>query len=349
MRSVNIQTKKRQGDQTRTPFGFHWLLFALVFAAAALQVSPSNAHDGGPVSPTTPIGDVDVTNIDVTGGSPPKETLVKLVYKRCSPLPCPGPEVTQYYRLIEPVNTNHDTEFEPVLPLKAVVVLFTGGSGRVGFTDTSTGRGLTSSNFVIRQRMAFAASGPFVVAISDAARDFHDGSVLSCSTGSGLRSCRLSTEHLTDVANLVQDLKARFPSLPVWLVGTSRGTISAAGAAARLTNIDPANDDGLVLTATLTASSVHRDVFDPDAQLGLIDVPTLITSHEDDQCITTPPEDGDDVATALVAAPEVEVKLFDEELYGAISDECDPLGPHGFFGIEADAIEEINDFINDSL
>ena len=344
MRSVNKQTKKRQGDRTRTLFGFQYLLFALVFAGVTMQVSPSAAaHDGSPVSPS---GSVTVTETPV--GSTPVETLVKMVYKRGGV----GPDVTQYYRLIEPVDTDHDTALEPDFPLKAVIVLFNGGSGRVGFTNSSTGRGLGSSNFVIRQRMAFAASGPFVVAISDAARNFHSGSDPQCSTdsGSGLRGCRLSTEHLTDVANLVQDLKARFPSLPVWLVGTSRGTISAAAAAARLTNIDPANGDGLVLTATLTNDpQTHEDVLDVDAHLELIDVPVLIASHEDDGCIRTLPEEMVAVAAALVAAPEVEVKLFVEEVYGAIADKCDALSPHGFFGIEADAIEEINDFINDNM
>ena len=131
-------------------------------------------------------------------------------------------------------------------------------------------------------------------------------------------------------------------------MGTSRGTISAAAAAARLDNIDPANGDGLVLTATLTASSVHRDVFDPDAQLGLIDVPTLIASHVDDSCITTPPSDRFALAAALVAAPEVAVKLFNSG-YGAISDECDPLGPHGFFGVEAKVIKKIARFINNNI
>ena len=133
-------------------------------------------------------------------------------------------------------------------------------------------------------------------------------------------------------------------------MGTSRGTISAAAAAARLTNIDPANGDGLVLTATLTDDpDTHEDVFDPDAHLELIDVPVLIASHEDDSCIRTPPGDRIALAAALVAAPAVETKLFVEEVYGAISDECDALGPHGFFGIEADVIEEINDFINDNM
>ena len=170
MRSINKRIEMRRGDGPKAIFGFYWLLFALVFAATALQVSPSAAADDGGLVDPTDSGAVVVTDTDVTGTSLPVETLVKLVYQRGGA----APDVTQYYRLIEPVNTNHETGLEPDFPLKAVVVIFTGGSGRVGFNDASTGRGLGSSNFVIRQRWAFAASGPFVVAINDAARNFHE-------------------------------------------------------------------------------------------------------------------------------------------------------------------------------
>lgn len=344
-RSVNRGTEMRREPGPKAFFRLQYLLFALVFVAAALQVSPSaSAHDGDLVSPT-PTASVTVTDTDV--GGTPNETLVKLVYKREGM----EPDVTQFYRLIEPVNTDHPDELEPDLPPKAVVVLFNGGSGRVGFDDSNRRRGLDSSNFVIRSRWAFAAAGPFVVAINDAARNFHDEEGAQCSTdsGSGLRGCRLSTEHMIDVANLVQDLKARF-NLPVWLVGTSRGTISAASAAARLSNIYPANYDGLILTATLTNDDdPHEDVFDDDARLELIDVPVLIASHEDDGCFVTPPGDRIDLKAALVSAPKVKLKLFKKRGHGALSNDCNALAPHGFFGIEAKVINKIAAFINSKI
>jgi pimeloyl-ACP methyl ester carboxylesterase len=134
---------------------------------------------------------------------------------------------------------------------------------------------------------------------------------------------------------------------PVWLVGTSRGTISAATAAARLANIGPAAA-GLVLTATLTDDPVpDKDVF--DAPPHLIDVPVFIASHEDDACFVSPPDDIDDLVAAPAGAPKVKAEKLLKGGHGAISDACDALAPHGFFGVEAKVIKKIAKFINDNI
>ena len=345
MRSVNKRIGMRWGDGPKALFRFQWLLFALVFAAAALQVSPSKAHS---VSPT-PIADVNVSSFSVGGSDPPDRHTVRLVYQREGV----GPDVTLFYFLIEPEATDHPPELQPDLPSKAVIVLFLGGNGKLGFTVDRRTSGLGSNNFLVRNRRFFAAAGPFVVAVIDAARNFHEEPPENpqCSTdsGSGLSGCRLSTAHMIDVANVVQDLKIKFPMFPVWLVGTSRGTISAASAAARLINIDPADGDGLVLTATLTDDPAdNRDVFDPDAHLELIDVPVLIATHHDDKCIRTPPSDRFALAAALVAAPEVMVRLFNGG-YLPISDACSAPSPHQFSGIDDKVIRKIVMFINDNI
>ena len=45
---------------------------------------------------------------------------------------------------------------------------------------------------------------------------------------------RFSKEHLADVQAVIGDLSRRFPCLPIFLVGTSWGSISAASLGARL-------------------------------------------------------------------------------------------------------------------
>jgi hypothetical protein len=66
--------------------------------------------------------------------------------------------------------------------------------------------------------------------------------------GSGLRGHRLpgrlhGDKYLQDLAAVMNDLRGRYPNLPLWAVGTSQGTISAAVAAA---NVSPP-PDGIVL------------------------------------------------------------------------------------------------------
>ena len=44
---------------------------------------------------------------------------------------------------------------------------------------------------------------------------------------------RLGDAHFTDISAVIEDLDKRFPGVPVFLIGTSRGTISAAALGAR--------------------------------------------------------------------------------------------------------------------
>ncbi len=80
-------------------------------------------------------------------------------------------------------------------------------------------------NSLVRSRDLFHAAG-FVTALVDAPSD-HRGE-------DGLGGFRLSAQHADDIGKVIAEVRAR-TSLPVWLVGTSRGAISAANAASRLT------------------------------------------------------------------------------------------------------------------
>ena len=159
---------------------------------------------------------------------------------------------------------------------KATVVLFAGGNGAIDL-EPSGKIGKLSLNFLIRSRGLFVQQG-FAVAALDVASDRRSGM-------NG--DIRLSAQHAQDVGRVIAVLKKRIAA-PVWLVGTSSGTISAAGVAARLAQSEP-RPHGVVFTSTQSAlvqglcgRNVHF------AQLSAIRVPVLAVSHRDDVCPCSP-------------------------------------------------------------
>ena len=119
---------------------------------------------------------------------------------------------------------------------KATVFLFTGGNG--GYGKVVDGKP-TSRNFLARSVALFLANG-FNVAIfglpSDTpALDYGD---------------RVNEKHLADARAALDFVRAKSPA-PIWLVGTSRGTISATYVAIGSTG--DAGIAGLVLTSSVTA------------------------------------------------------------------------------------------------
>ena len=145
---------------------------------------------------------------------------------------------------------------------------------------------------------------------------------------------RLGADHLTDISAVVADLGKRFPGTPIFLVGTSRGTISAAAVGAKL-NTQIA---GVVLTSTLFRQSSGRSGESGPGlsrfDFGTIKVPVLFVHHVSDQCGVTP---YGDAARLVDKYPLVSVLGGRPPQSGA----CDALSAHGFFGKESETVEEI--------
>ena len=99
----------------------------------------------------------------------------------------------------------------------ASVVLFAGGHGGLGLEKRSAMR-WGAGNFLVRSRDAFAARN-LMVAVIDAPSDHRDGMNAIF---------RMSGAHAADIGAVAAYLKTQAP-VPVWLVGTSMGTFSAAG------------------------------------------------------------------------------------------------------------------------
>ena len=184
------------------------------------------------------------------------------------------PGVTQSFVLVRP-------DRDPV----GSVVLFPGGGGNLRLAQR---RGLDGhTNFLVRNRERFAAHG-FVVAVVDAPSD---------RATDGLTLFRSTAGHAQDVQAVIEALRRLSPT-PVWLVGTSMGTVSAANAAARLAG-GPAAPDGLVLTSSVTRPSRRERESLSDVRLGAVAVPTLIVHHKDDACPVTPHRDAAGLAKEL--------------------------------------------------
>jgi pimeloyl-ACP methyl ester carboxylesterase len=225
------------------------------------------------------------------------------------------PGVTQFFVLVRP-------DGDPV----ASAVLFTGGGGTLRLAERGgVGAGI---NFLVRNRARFAGHG-VLVAVIDAPSDRQ---------AEGLTLFRSTAAHAQDVQAVIAALRGLSPA-PVWLVGTSMGTVSAANAAARLAGA-PAAPAGLVLTSSITRPSRRERESLSDVRLGAITVPTLVVHHKDDACAFTPHRDAATLPKALTGAPRVEVVTI-EGGDPAQSPPCEPLSAHGFFGLDAPVIERI--------
>ena len=208
---------------------------------------------------------------------------------------------------------------------KATVILFTGGPGRLGiFSNGSMSRG--EDNFLVRSRELFRAHGLAVVVVdapSDRqAQPFMDG-------------FRETPAHATDIQTVIAWARKRH-NVPVWLIGTSRGTQSVAAIATQLTLPDGPN--GIVLTSSILTDTPSRTPV-PDLPLQKISVPTLVVHHKMDGCKWCQFSDIEKLMSQLPKSAAVElITVTGGQTQG---DPCNARGYHGYNGIEQDTIDKI--------
>lgn len=213
---------------------------------------------------------------------------------------------------------------------RRVVMLLAGGSGRLGLSARGIGPG-AKDGLLARTRERFLAAG-FVVALVDAPSDRPEG----------LEGFRSSAEHAADLGAIAAWLRATDP-VPLWMIGVSRGSISAANAAARL---GPAGPDGLVLLSPVTAGRHERLA---DVRMEAISVPTLVVSHRGDGCSASPPAGTRALIRRLVRAPGSRaLALGPRARAPREADPCDALTRHGYLGIEAELVDQVVAFAKSS-
>lgn len=221
----------------------------------------------------------------------------------------------------------------------AVLMLLPGGPGFADLGADGCARKFTG-NSLIRTQDLFHAAG-FATALVDAPSD-HRGQ-------DGLGGFRISPLHAEDLGKIVADLRKRI-RLPVWLIGTSRGSISAVNAASRLTGEQA--PDGLVLTSPVTSGRVGgqkawvaQTVF--SVQLEAIKIPVLVVAHANDTCIRTPPNLAVSILnrTNGVREQSVMVKGANAVRAQPSVDACEGKTPHGFIGQEQEVTDGIVRFL----
>lgn len=207
---------------------------------------------------------------------------------------------------------------------KAAVVLFAGGNGGLQiFPNGSMTRG--ESNFLVRSRQLFVERG-LAAAVIDAPSDRQLQPYLD--------GFRQRPEHAADVAAVIRWLRDA-TKVPVWLVGTSRGTQSVAYVATELKGTE--GPDGIVLTSTMLKDNLDRPV--PALPLANIRVPVLVVHHENDGCRHCAFVDMPNLMDALNEVAIRELITFK----GGQSkgDPCQAFAYHGFNGLEAEVVEQI--------
>lgn len=227
------------------------------------------------------------------------------------------PGVSQAFALVRPVGS----------PTATVVVLI-GGTGKLDLTPRGVPR--DAPGVVVKRRERLAAHG-LVVALLDAPSD---------RTTEGLLGFRTSREHAIDLEAVIRRLRQR-ERVPVWLVGISMGTVSAANAAARLGRQGP---DGLVLISSVTRTHPYMRESLRDVPLEKVQVPTLVIHHRNDPCETTPYDEAAKLPGRLAATKRVEVITL-EGGSPRSGLPCGAQSPHAFFGLEDVLIDRLASLI----
>ena len=234
------------------------------------------------------------------------------------------------------LNTRSDVE-QKVLLLKpdspkASIILFAGGKGVLGLSTVFRYPYIKwgKKNFLVRTKNLFLNNG-FLVAVVDAPSDMQSKKGM-------LGGFRDSSEHVEDIDQVIQYLRQQ-ESIPVWLVGTSRGTESVANIAINSQQVP----DGIVLTSSISVNNTKGTAV-TEMDLSKITVPALIVANVSDECVITPAEGADRIAALLVNAKKVEVKKFSG---GSTphSKPCKAMSHHGFLGIDGVVVNSISDYI----
>lgn len=217
------------------------------------------------------------------------------------------------------------TRYALVVPqgAKAALVLLPGGGGRLDLDDQGCPRKL-KGNSLVRAQALFHAEG-FATALVDSPDDY--------AGEDGLGGFRAQAAHAEDLGKVIADLRARVKG-PVWVVGTSRGTISAANAASRLGSVD-----GVVLTSPVTVGTARgrkawtaQTVYDNNIED--IRAPLLVVSHAKDGCFRSPPAGAQGIADRY-KGPRSQVIVVDGGSAGR-GGACEGRSPHGFNGMETE-------------
>ncbi len=213
---------------------------------------------------------------------------------------------------------------------KAVLVLIAGGQMTAGITgDINTGQVTAAGgNFLVRSAHLFAAQGYTVITV-DRPDDFFDDT-LGSTSGFAYDGYRTSVRHAVDISSIVN--AENINHLPVIILGTSRGAISAVAQHPLASAIS--------LSSPVTSgngSPVDQNSGQPLVRPGTVDKAAHVIWHVKDGCSVSPP--GGSAAIVSDFNPDAASNAvqggFDDP---AQPNPCQANTVHGFLGIESCAV-----------
>jgi len=202
--------------------------------------------------------------------------------------------------------------------------------GNVLLSLDATGTTIDSTgNFLIRSANLFLRHGLNVM-MADALPAHPNG------LGQGTR---LSATHAAELQGFINAALTRWGK-PVWVVGTSNGsisTITAGGFQPALSGLT-----GVVMTSPVTVLSLaNQPTFNLYASR--ITLPALVVWHRDDHCTFSQP-DGSATLFSLIPSYHKADRSFARG-HSVATDPCGAFSEHGYAGIEEEVVGEIVEFI----
>jgi alpha/beta superfamily hydrolase len=213
----------------------------------------------------------------------------------------------------------------------ANLILFAGGKGKIKLNN---GKYKNNKNFLVRSRQLFIDRG-FAIILIDAPSDKQGKLGM-------LKGFRNSPEHVQDVKAVIDYVRTS-NNKPIWLVGSSRGTESAAYAAIHLNDMI----DGVVLTSSISRTD-NKGTSVTDLALYKITVPVLAIHHKGDKCKATIPKVIKSIKSKAYNSFKVETKLFSGGDEPISKNPCQARTYHGYLGIEEDVVNFMHDFISEN-
>jgi len=201
---------------------------------------------------------------------------------------------------------------------EALALLYVGGGGSIRLRMEAGRPKFGANNFLPRARAEFIRNGVLPV-VMDAPSD---------QPGGLTDYYRASDQQSADARAVLAELKKRFPRLLVYVVGTSKGTVTAAFVGRSLGD----EAAGVVLTASLFTPPRGASLAGFD--YASIKAPVLFVHHREDACDSTPYSEAARLAGRY---PLISVKGGKPPESGP----CEPFGPHGFWGKEPETVDAI--------
>jgi hypothetical protein len=206
---------------------------------------------------------------------------------------------------------------------KGIIVMFPGGTGEIDIEKS--GRVKNAKNFVVRSDDLWCDRGYGIVLVD----------ALDHQSMRGQRSSAAYAE----ITQKIIEFAHRQANVPVWVLGTSQGSIAAMNAASHAGRIRLA---GLILTESVSIlGGSHETVF--NAHPDDVRVPSLVVANADDRCTVAPPSMAQSIAQSIRRAPTTVLGVS-----GGIQrtqDDCGSLTPHGYYGVEEKVVDDIVDWM----